>query len=164
MEKKHITSGQSTFRRSLRSLPPIVLSWYSWNCPFTKRSTRLDLPTADSPRRTSLNWQILFCVVPFAFARWPGARFAIFHSRPDFQSIIWRLRMIFGESVTLFALLKNVAFYHLSRLHAGYSLHKMKDRAKPGYGQQFNTFWIFGGVPIFLIKFFFKVTKLKLWN
>lgn len=40
-------------------VPPIVLSWNSWNCPFTKRRTRLDLPTADSPRRTSLNWQIL---------------------------------------------------------------------------------------------------------
>lgn len=35
--------------------PPIVLSWYSWNCPLTKRRTRLDLPTADSPSRTSLN-------------------------------------------------------------------------------------------------------------
>lgn len=41
-------------------LPPIVLSWYSWNWPFTKRSTRLDFPTADSPSSTSLNWQILF--------------------------------------------------------------------------------------------------------
>ncbi len=40
-------------------LPPIVLSWNSWNCPFTKRRTRLDFPTADSPRSTSLNWQIL---------------------------------------------------------------------------------------------------------
>lgn len=40
--------------------PPMVLSWYSWNWPLTKRSTRLDFPTADSPSRTSLNWQILF--------------------------------------------------------------------------------------------------------
>lgn len=40
-------------------LPPIVLSWNSWNWPFTNRSTRLDLPTADSPSKTSLNWQIL---------------------------------------------------------------------------------------------------------
>lgn len=39
--------------------PPMVLSWYSWNWPLTKRSTRLDFPTADSPRSTSLNWQIL---------------------------------------------------------------------------------------------------------
>lgn len=42
-----------------RHKPPMVLSWNSWNCPFTKRSTRLDFPTADSPKRTSLNWQIL---------------------------------------------------------------------------------------------------------
>lgn len=40
-------------------LPPIVLSWNSWNWPLTKRSTRLDFPTADSPSSTSLNWQIL---------------------------------------------------------------------------------------------------------
>ena len=40
-------------------IPPIVLSWNSWNCPLTKRSTRLDFPTADSPKSTSLNWQIL---------------------------------------------------------------------------------------------------------
>lgn len=32
---------------------------YSWNCPLTKRNTRLDFPTADSPSRTSLNWHIL---------------------------------------------------------------------------------------------------------
>lgn len=37
----------------------MVLSWNSWNCPLTKRSTRLDFPTADSPKSTSLNWQIL---------------------------------------------------------------------------------------------------------
>lgn len=42
------------------SSPPIVLSWNSWNWPFTKRSTKLDFPTADSPNSTSLNWQILF--------------------------------------------------------------------------------------------------------
>lgn len=41
-------------------LPPMVLSWNSWNWPLTKRSTKLDLPTADSPSSTSLNWQILF--------------------------------------------------------------------------------------------------------
>lgn len=40
--------------------PPIVLSWNSWNWPLTKRSTKLDFPTADSPSSTSLNWQILF--------------------------------------------------------------------------------------------------------
>lgn len=44
---------------SLKCLPPMVLSWYSWNCPLTKRNTRLDFPTADSPSRTSLNWHIL---------------------------------------------------------------------------------------------------------
>lgn len=38
----------------------MVLSWNSWNWPLTKRSTKLDLPTADSPSSTSLNWQILF--------------------------------------------------------------------------------------------------------
>ena len=45
-----------------RYVPPIVLSWNSWNCPLTKRSTRLDFPTADSPNSTSLNWQILLPV------------------------------------------------------------------------------------------------------
>lgn len=44
----------------IKSSPPMVLSWYSWNWPLTKRRTRLDLPTADSPSKTSLNWQILF--------------------------------------------------------------------------------------------------------
>lgn len=44
---------------SLRYSPPMVLSWYSWNCPLTKRNTRLDFPTADSPNRTNLNWHIL---------------------------------------------------------------------------------------------------------
>ena len=42
-----------------RASPPMVLSWYSWNWPLTKRSTKLDFPTADSPNSTSLNWQIL---------------------------------------------------------------------------------------------------------
>ena len=37
----------------------MVLSWYSWNCPLTKRNTRLDFPTADSPSKTNLNWHIL---------------------------------------------------------------------------------------------------------
>lgn len=47
----------------------MVLSWYSWNWPLTKRSTRLDLPTADSPNSTSLNWQILLlAVVPLVRA------------------------------------------------------------------------------------------------
>lgn len=44
-------------------LPPMVLSWNSWNWPLTKRSTKLDFPTADSPSSTSLNWQILFATV-----------------------------------------------------------------------------------------------------
>lgn len=39
----------------------MVVSWNSSNCPLTKRSTRLDLPTAMSPSSTSLNWQILVC-------------------------------------------------------------------------------------------------------
>lgn len=41
--------------------PPMVVSWNSSNCPLTKRSTKLDLPTAMSPNSTSLNWQILVC-------------------------------------------------------------------------------------------------------
>lgn len=47
--------NEKTMKRS----PPMVLSWYSWNWPLTKRSTKLDFPTADSPSSTSLNWQIL---------------------------------------------------------------------------------------------------------
>lgn len=43
------------------SSPPMVVSWNSSNCPLTKRSTRLDLPTAMSPSSTNLNWQILVC-------------------------------------------------------------------------------------------------------
>lgn len=56
-----------SFRKEMpENSPPIVLSWYSWNCPLTKRSTKLDLPTADSPSSTSLNWQILLaCDWPF---------------------------------------------------------------------------------------------------
>lgn len=41
--------------------PPMVVSWNSSNWPLTKRSTRLDLPTAMSPSSTNLNWQILVC-------------------------------------------------------------------------------------------------------
>ena len=41
-------------RRSL--VPPIVDSWYSKNCPLTKRRTSDDLPTAESPSKTNLNW------------------------------------------------------------------------------------------------------------
>lgn len=51
MKKPHLLPRRS---------PPIVLSWNSWNWPLTKRSTKLDFPTADSPNSTSLNWQILF--------------------------------------------------------------------------------------------------------
>lgn len=52
--------------------PPMVLSWYSWNWPLTKRSTRLDFPTADSPNSTSLNWQILLlAAVPLVRAAPP---------------------------------------------------------------------------------------------
>lgn len=50
--------AQSSLGDQWRS-PPMVLSWYSWNWPLTKRSTKLDFPTADSPSSTSLNWQIL---------------------------------------------------------------------------------------------------------
>lgn len=48
-------------------IPPIVLSWYSWNCPLTNLSTRLDFPTADSPSKTSLNWymRVFCCCAPF---------------------------------------------------------------------------------------------------
>ena len=30
----------------------MVVSWYSWNWPLTKRRTSEDLPTADSPERS----------------------------------------------------------------------------------------------------------------
>ena len=59
----------AVFKRShncIKTSPPIVLSWYSWNWPLTKRNTRLDFPTADSPSNTSLNWHIL---------PWPWAPF-----------------------------------------------------------------------------------------
>ena len=42
---------------SKRFAPPIVDSWYSKNCPLTKRSTNELFPTAESPRSTSLNWK-----------------------------------------------------------------------------------------------------------
>ena len=41
----------------VRNAAPIVDSWYSKNCPRTKRSTSDDLPTALSPSSTSLNWK-----------------------------------------------------------------------------------------------------------
>ena len=76
-------------------LPPIVLSWYSWNCPLTKRSTRLDFPTADSPNNTSLNWQILPCVAPFGLWAPPRADIVLFVLQPHqcnssfFTLLIW---------------------------------------------------------------------------
>lgn len=54
--------------------PPIVLSWYSWNCPLTNLRTKLDFPTADSPSNTNLNWQIFPCV---PFGLWAVPRFAM---------------------------------------------------------------------------------------
>jgi len=72
-------------------IPPMVLSWYSWNCPLTKRSTKLDLPTADSPRSTSLNWQMCGCAFAAPFARcccWlAGARAAICHTHTHTHSV-----------------------------------------------------------------------------
>lgn len=70
-------------------LPPMVLSWNSWNWPLTKRSTKLDLPTADSPSSTSLNWQILFvAVAPLGLVA-PPPRPAIDRDRDwDYQG--WR--------------------------------------------------------------------------
>lgn len=60
-----ITNILSTYCPALthisQSSPPMVVSWNSSNCPLTKRSTRLDLPTAMSPSSTNLNWQILVC-------------------------------------------------------------------------------------------------------
>lgn len=58
-EHRILPEVQKTFNQTGRTLPPIVLSWYSWNWPLTKRSTKLDFPTADSPKSTNLNWQIL---------------------------------------------------------------------------------------------------------
>ena len=37
-------------------IPPMVGSWNSKNSSLTKRTTKHDLPTAVSPRRTSLKW------------------------------------------------------------------------------------------------------------
>jgi len=56
--EQEIPSKFNRFHSRLNHVPPIVLSWYSWNWPLTNRSTRLDFPTADSPSRTSLNWHI----------------------------------------------------------------------------------------------------------
>lgn len=81
----------SLFEDQLRS-PPMVLSWYSWNWPLTKRSTKLDFPTADSPSSTSLNWQILLlAAVPLVRCVPP---------RPAMAQH-WRCRMRRGESGAL---------------------------------------------------------------
>jgi hypothetical protein len=45
-----LTQKQQPQRVLTQYKPPMVLSWYSWNWPFTNRSTRLDLPTLDSPK------------------------------------------------------------------------------------------------------------------
>ena len=53
-------------------LPPIVGSWYSKNSSLTNLTTRHDLPTAVSPRRTSLKWQtrlLIVAVVVTMFSR-----------------------------------------------------------------------------------------------
>lgn len=39
--------------------PPIVGSWYSKNSSRTKRTTKHDFPTAESPNNTNLKWQTL---------------------------------------------------------------------------------------------------------
>ena len=31
-------------------LPPTVASSFTWNCPLTNLNTKLDVPTADSPK------------------------------------------------------------------------------------------------------------------
>lgn len=72
-------------------VPPMVLSWYSWNCPLTKRRTRLDLPTADSPRRTSLNWQIFPCVAPLGL--WAAPPAAAPAWVPRFAMTLYKLRL-----------------------------------------------------------------------
>eukprot|EP01043_Picozoa_sp_COSAG02_P041391 COSAG02_NODE_3425_length_6768_cov_9.839106_4_plen_215_part_00 len=59
-----------------RSLPPIVDSWYSKNCPLTKRSTNELFPTAESPSNTSLNWKT------FGAATIPALRHPLQHDRP----------------------------------------------------------------------------------
>lgn len=55
----------------VRKAAPMVLSWYSWNCPLTNLKTRLDLPTALSPNSTNLNWHILPCVDPLGLCAVP---------------------------------------------------------------------------------------------
>ena len=45
------------------ALPPIVGSWNSKNSSLTNRTTRQDLPTAASPRRTNLKWQTLLLML-----------------------------------------------------------------------------------------------------
>lgn len=66
----------------VKNAAPIVLSWNSWNWPFTNRNTNDDFPTADSPNNTNLNWQIFPCAEPFgrcaAFPRGVDAIFAIY--------------------------------------------------------------------------------------
>lgn len=59
MPLKHDGEQRQFWESNTKPSPPMVLSWYSWNWPLTKRSTKLDFPTADSPNSTSLNWQIL---------------------------------------------------------------------------------------------------------
>lgn len=64
----NLTAVSSMWTVWVKKAAPIVLSWYSWNCPLTNLSTSDDLPTADSPSSTNLNWQILLCVEPLG--RW----------------------------------------------------------------------------------------------
>lgn len=67
----NLTAVSSMHTVCVRKAAPIVLSWNSWNWPLTKRNTNDDLPTADSPNSTNLNWHILPCADPFG--RWAVA-------------------------------------------------------------------------------------------
>lgn len=77
----------------VRKAAPMVLSWNSWNWPFKKQSTRLDLPTAGSPRSTSSNRHVLFPVFgPLCLvAAWLAMSW--FDRNPRFQTPKWTFRM-----------------------------------------------------------------------
>lgn len=105
----NLTAVSSMHTVCVKNAAPMVLSWNSWNCPFTKRNTNDDLPTADSPSNTNLNWQIFPCADPFGrcavvFPRGADAILLIFFVFCYFKLLYFAVGLLW--TVALFCLFK----------------------------------------------------------
>ena len=78
-EWKYRTTASIKKNHNTDFLPPMVGSWNSKNSSLTNRTTRHDLPTAVSPKRTSLKWHTLLLMINVLFF----AFLSIFTLRPN---------------------------------------------------------------------------------